>query len=189
MLERHAERVDFIWSIKELLRDDYKPHEYGKVILPFVVLRRLDCVLEPTKEKVLTEATRLKVKNAEPILVRTAKQHFYNTSKLDFPKLLGDPTHLARNLRAYIAAYSKNARDILENFGFEEQIARLDKAQLLYPVIGAFAEVDLHPDEVSNLDMGYIFEELIRTFSELSNETAGAHFTPREVTNGTRCVG
>lgn len=180
-VERFSEKVTFIWSIAELLRGDFKAFEYGKVILPFVVLRRLDCVLEPTKDKVLAEASRLKVKNPELILQKVAGQPFYNTSKLDFRRLLADPDRIARNMQAYIRAFSASAQDILENFDFDEQIERLDRAGLLYKVVGAFAELDLHPSVVSNLEMGYIFEELIRRFSEQSNETAGEHFTPREV--------
>lgn len=181
VLEKFTEKISFIWGVAELLRGDYKASEYGRVILPFVVLRRLDCVLEPTKAKVLAEAARLKVKNPDPILRAAAGQPFYNTSKLDFRKLLDDPERIARNMRAYIAAFSPSARDILENFEFEEQIARLDKSGLLYKIVGEFTDLDLHPDAVPNLEMGYIFEELIRRFSEQSNETAGEHFTPREV--------
>ena len=173
----------FIWSVADLLRGDYKQSEYGKVILPLTVLRRLDCVLEPTKEKVLEKAQALKgkVENVEPVLCATAKEQFYNTSKLDMAKLLDDPTRIAANLRSYIAAFSSGARDVLEKFDFDTHINRLDKANLLYMVISKFAELDLHPEQVSNLEMGYLYEELIRRFSELSNETAGEHFTPREV--------
>jgi type I restriction enzyme M protein len=146
-----------------------------------VVLRRLECVLEPTKEKVLAEAARIKVKSPEKILERVAGQSFYNTSKLDLRRLLGDPNLLVKNLQAYIQAFSPSAQDILENFDFDEQIAKLDKHDLLYRIVGAFADIDLHPSTVSNLEMGYIFEELIRKFAERSNETAGEHFTPREV--------
>jgi type I restriction enzyme M protein len=180
-VKRFAEKVAFVWSIAELLRGDFKQSEYGKVILPFVVLRRLDCVLEPTKERVLAEAARTKVKNPELILQKAAGQPFYNTSKLDFRKLLADPDRIARNVQSYIRAFSPSAQDILENFDFDEQISRLDRANLLYKIVGSFADLDLHPSVVSNLEMGYIFEELIRRFSEQSNETAGEHFTPREV--------
>jgi type I restriction enzyme M protein len=173
----------FIWSVADLLRGDYKQSEYGKVILPLTVLRRLDCVLEPTKAKVLEKAQALKgkVENVEPVLCATAKEQFYNTSKLDMAKLLDDPTRIAANLRSYISAFSSGARDVLEKFDFDTHINRLDKANLLYMVISKFAELDLHPAKVSNLEMGYLYEELIRRFSELSNETAGEHFTPREV--------
>ncbi len=179
-IKNHA---SFIWSVADLLRGDYKQSEYGKVILPLTVLRRLDCVLEPTKEAVLERAKSLKgkVENVEPVLCATAKEQFYNTSKLDMAKLLNDPTRLAANLRSYIAAFSSGARDVLDKFDFDTQIGRLDKANLLYMVVSKFVEMDLHPDKVSNLEMGYLYEELIRRFSELSNETAGEHFTPREV--------
>jgi type I restriction enzyme M protein len=173
----------FIWSVADLLRGDYKQSEYGKVILPLTVLRRLDCVLESTKAKVLARNEKLKgdYENLEPILCAVSGEQFYNTNRLDLPRLLDDPTQLAANLRAYIAGFSSGARDVLEKFDFDTQIARLDKANLLYQVIAKFAEIDLHPSAVSNLEMGYLYEELIRRFSELSNETAGEHFTPREV--------
>jgi type I restriction enzyme M protein len=169
----------FIWSVADLLRGDYKQSEYGKVILPLVVLRRLDCVLQPTKATVLAEHERHG--DRDVILAKAARQAFYNISKLDMPRLLDDPSNVPGNLRAYIAGFSSAARDILEKFEFDAQITRLDRSNLLYKVIGKFVDVDLHPDKVSNLEMGYLYEELIRRFSELSNETAGEHFTPREV--------
>ncbi len=167
----------------DLLRGDYKQSEYGKVILPLTVLRRLDCVLEPTKAAVLARYGAIKgsIDNIEPVLCSESGEQFYNIHQLDIPKLLNDPNQLAANLRAYIAGFSIGARDVLEKFDFDTQIAKLDKANLLYLVIGKFAEIDLHPSAVSNLEMGYLYEELIRRFSELSNETAGEHFTPREV--------
>jgi type I restriction enzyme M protein len=173
----------FIWSVADLLRGDYKQSEYGKVILPFTVLRRLDCVLEPTKEAVLAEQTARKKQglNAEPFLLRKAKQSFYNTSPLDMKKLMGDQDHIRENLFAYIQAFSPAVRDIFERFESYAQIDRLAKAGLLYLVTERFAQVDLHPDKVSNSQMGLVFEELIRKFAEISNETAGEHFTPREV--------
>ncbi|MGA3220451.1 MAG: class I SAM-dependent DNA methyltransferase [Acidimicrobiales bacterium] len=173
----------FIWSVADLMRGDYKQSEYGKVILPLTVLRRLDCVLEPTKTAVLARAEALKgrVENVEPVLCAVAHQSFYNTSPLNFSRLLGDPSQVAGNLRAYIAGFSPVAREVLDKFDFDTQINRLARADLLYLVVSRFAEVDLHPDAVSNLEMGYLYEELIRRFSELSNETAGEHFTPREV--------
>jgi type I restriction enzyme M protein len=173
----------FIWSVADLLRGDYKQSEYGRVVLPLTVLRRLDCVLEPTKSAVLAryEAIRGSIDNIEPVLCSESGEQFYNIHQLDIPKLLNDPNQLAANLRAYIAGFSIGARDVLEKFDFDTQIAKLDKANLLYLVIGKFAEIDLHPSAVSNLEMGYLYEELIRRFSELSNETAGEHFTPREV--------
>jgi type I restriction enzyme M protein len=180
IIKNHAA---FIWSVADLLRGDYKQSEYGKVILPLTVLRRLDCVLEQTKGKVLQRADTLKgkVENVEPVLENAAGQRFYNTSKLDFRKILDDPPQIAGNLREYIAKFSASARDIIEKFDFDTQITRLARADLLYLVISKFADIDLHPDVVSNLEMGYVYEELMRKFSELSNETAGEHFTPREV--------
>jgi type I restriction enzyme M protein len=173
----------FIWSVADLLRGDYRPHEYGKVILPFTVLRRLDCVLEPTKAAVLAELAVRKEAglNPEPFLLRKVKQNFYNTSKLDLKTLMGDQVHVAENLRAYMQAFSPAVRDIFENFEFHGQIDRLAKAGILYLVTEKFTTIDLHPDTVSNAEMGGVFEELIRKFAELSNETAGEHFTPREV--------
>ena len=173
----------FIWSVADLLRGDYKQSEYGKVILPLTVLRRLDCVLEPTKAAVLARAAKLRgqVENVEPVLCSVAGQRFYNTSPLDLPRLLDDPAQVAGNLRGYIAGFSTGAREVLDKFDFDTQITRLAKADLLYLVVSRFAEVDLHPDAVSNIEMGYLYEELVRRFSELSNETAGEHFTPREV--------
>ncbi|MGV3615742.1 MAG: type I restriction-modification system subunit M [Fimbriimonas sp.] len=172
-----------LWSVADLLRGDYKQADYGKVILPFTVLRRLDCVLESTKADVLAEKE-LREKlglNPDPFLIRKAKQSFYNTSPLDMKKLMGDSDHIGENLRAYIEGFSPAVRDIFEHFEFEKQIQRLDKAELLYMVTERFANADLHPDKVSNAQMGLVFEELIRKFAELSNETAGEHFTPREV--------
>lgn len=173
----------FIWSVADLLRGDYKQSEYGKVILPFTVLRRLDCVLESTKPAVLKEFEKRKaVKiNPEPFLLKKAGQLFYNTSPLDIKKLMGDQDHIGENLRAYMQAFSPAVRDIFESFDFHTQIDRLAKSKLLYLVTEKFANIDLHPDVVSNAQMGAVFEELIRKFAELSNETAGEHFTPREV--------
>jgi len=173
----------FIWSIAELLRGDYKQSEYGKVVLPFTVLRRLDCVLAGTKAAVLAEkALREKAGlNPEPFLLRKSGLHFFNTSPLDLKKLMGDQDHIGENLRACIQGFSAPVRDIFERFEFHTQIDRLEKAGLLYLVTERFANVDLHPDTVSNAQMGMVFEELIRKFAELSNETAREHFTPREV--------
>jgi len=173
----------FLWSVADLLRGDYKQSEYGKVILPFTVLRRLDCVLAPTKSAVLSElAARTKAKvNPDPFLLRKSGQLFFNTSPLDLKKLVGDQDHIGENLRAYVQAFSPAVRDIFEHFDFHAQIDRLQKSNLLYLVTEKFANVDLHPSTVSNAQMGLVFEELIRKFAELSNETAGEHFTPREV--------
>jgi type I restriction enzyme M protein len=173
----------FIWSVADLLRGDYKQSEYGKVILPFTVLRRLDCVLEPTKGAVLAELEKRKKAdvNPEPFLLRKAGQLFVNTSRLDLKTLMGDQDHIGENLRRYVDAFSPVVRDIFERFDFETQIDRLQNAKLLYLVTEKFANIDLHPSMVSNAQMGAVFEELIRKFAELSNETAGEHFTPRDV--------
>ncbi|MET3605693.1 type I restriction enzyme M protein [Sphaerotilus sulfidivorans] len=173
----------FIWSVADLLRGDYKQSEYGRVILPFTVLRRLDCVLEATKPAVLAEhAARTQAGlNPEPFLLRKTGVGFYNASPLDLPTLLGDQDHIRQNLYAYLQAFSPAARDIFERFDFHAQVERLAKADLLYLVTEKFARIDLHPDTVDNATMGSVFEELIRKFAEISNETAGEHFTPREV--------
>lgn len=173
----------FIWSVADLLRGDYKQSEYGKVILPFTVLRRLDCVLEATKPAVLTENTKqLKAGlNPELFLLRKTKLGFYNTSPLDMKKLMGDQDHIRENLYSYIQAFAPAVRDIFERFEFHIQIDRLARAGLLYQVTEKFTNIDLHPEAVSNTQMGLVFEELIRKFAEISNETAGEHFTPREV--------
>ncbi len=173
-----------IWSVADLLRGDYKRSEYGRVILPFTVLRRLDCVLEPTKRAVLTEKEAKEQAGLNPdqfLLRKSGNKSFYNTSPLDLPKLLGDQDHIRQNLYAYIQAFSPAARDIFERFDFYTQVERLAKANLLYLVTEKFAHIDLHPDAVDNAQMGTVFEELIRKFAEDSNETAGDHFTPREV--------
>ena len=183
-MNNFGEKVSFIWSVADLLRGPYRPNQYKDVMLPMTVLRRLDCVLEPTKEKVLNRLKKLqdsKVKNVEPILCRVAGVPFYNTSRFTFEKLKGDPDNIAANLTNYIKGFSSRAREIIEHFGFEEHIAKLDKANRLYLIVSKFCEIDLHPDRVSNREMGYIFEELIRRFNEASNEEAGDHFTPREV--------
>lgn len=178
------EKANFIWSIAELLRGDYKQSDYGKVILPLTVLRRLDCVLEPTKEQVLNQYESLQktnIQNIEPILNKLTGEKFHNTSQYNFQKLKADSANLAANLINYINGFSSNAYDIIEYFNFNDHINRLDDSNLLYLIVEKFAEIDLHPEKVSNIEMGYIFEELIRRFSEQSNETAGEHFTPREV--------
>ena len=173
----------FIWSVADLLRGDYKQSEYGKVILPFTVLRRLDCVLEATKPAVLAEKEKREKAglNPEPFLLKTAGQFFFNTSPFDLKKIMGDQMNIGENLRAYMQAFSPAVRDIFERFEFHTQIDRLDKSGLLYQVTEKFANIDLHPNVISNAQMGTVFEELIRKFAELSNETAGEHWTPREV--------
>jgi type I restriction enzyme M protein len=179
----HQNLSSFIWSVADLLRGDYRQSDYGKVILPFTVLRRLDCVLEPTKAKVLAEFAAKKKAglNPDPFLLRASGQSFYNTSDLDLRKLMGDQDHISQNLFAYVQAFSSAVRDIFERFNFSTQIDKLAKCGLLYLVTEKFVGVDLHPDAVDNHEMGLAFEELIRKFAELSNETAGEHFTPREV--------
>jgi type I restriction enzyme M protein len=173
----------FIWSVADLLRGDYKQSEYGKVILPFTVLRRLDCVLEATKPAVLKEfdARKKEKINPEPFLLRKSKQSFYNTSPLDMKILMGDQDHIRDNLFSYVQAFSPAVRDVFEHFDFHVQVERLAKANLLYQVTEKFTKIDLHPEAVDNHQMGLVFEELIRKFAEISNETAGEHFTPREV--------
>lgn len=178
------EKISFIWSVADLLRGPYRPNQYKDIMLPLTVLRRIDCVLEPTKEAVLERLKKLKggkIKKIDSILCRVTGVPFYNTSRYTFEKLKGDPDNIAANLINYIKGFSRHAREIIDHFGFEEQIARLEKADRLYLVILKFCEIDLHPDVVSNIEMGYIFEELIRRFNEASNEEAGDHFTPREV--------
>jgi len=173
----------FIWSVADLLRGDYKQSEYGRVILPFTVLRRLDCVLAPTKQAVLAELeNRQKLGiNPEPFLLRASGQTFFNTSPLDMKKLMGDQDHIRENLFNYVSSFSSSVRDVFERFEFHGQVDRLAKCGLLYQVTERFTQIDLHPDQVTNHQMGLVFEELIRKFAELSNETAGEHFTPREV--------
>jgi type I restriction enzyme M protein len=177
-------KVDLIWPIAQLLRHDYKRSDYGKVILPFTILRRLDCVLAPTKAEVLKatpDAIKKGEKVAEYILNKKAGQAFHNRSPYDLNRLKSDPNQVAANLIHYINGFSANIREIFEYFSFADQIMRLDKADLLYQIIDHFSSIPLHPDQVDNHAMGTIFEELIRIFSEQSNETAGEHFTPREV--------
>jgi type I restriction enzyme M protein len=175
--------ANLIWSVADLLRGDYKQSEYGKVILPLTVIRRLDCVLEPTKAVVLEKHQQLasRIENLEPVLQAVSGEQFYNTSPLTFTKLLDDPSTIADSLSLYVSGFSAAAKDVIDKFDFGIQIERLRRANLLYRVVGKFAEIDLHPNVVSNIEMGYLYEELVRKFSELSNETAGEHFTPREV--------
>jgi len=179
-----SDKVSFIWSVADLLRGPYRPNQYKDVMLPLTVLRRLDCVLEPTKDKVLATKKKYeggKVKVLDPILQRVTGVPFFNTSRYTFEKLKGDPNHIAANLVHFIKGFSSRAREIIDHFGFEEHIDRLDKADRLYLVVMKYCDLDLHPGKVSNIEMGYIFEELIRKFNEASNEEAGDHFTPREV--------
>ena len=181
--KRPLDYAGFIWSVADLLRGDYKQSEYGKVVLPLTVLRRLDCVLAPTKERVLEKDAELEGRLADksPVLNRITGVQFHNALPLDIPKVLDDPPNAADGLRRYVAGFSQEARDVFEKFGLDAQITRLDSANLLYMVLGKFADIDLGPEAVSNTEMGHVYEELVRRFSELSNETAGEHFTPREV--------
>lgn len=173
----------FIWSVADLLRGDYRQSDYGKVILPFTLLRRLECVLEPTRDAVLSEFEARKNLGIplEVFLTKKSNQSFYNTSKFSLSTLMGDATNLRHNLETYIADFSPNAREVFERYKFTEQLAYLDESNLLYKIVEKFATVDLHPDTISNHQMGLVFEELIRRFAEASNETAGEHFTPRDI--------
>lgn len=178
------EKANFIWSVADLLRGPYKPNQYKDVMLPLTVLRRLDCVLEPTKTMVLESYKEFKDKGQgilDAKLVRITGVPFYNTSKFTFTRLKGDSSNVAANLVNYMKGFSAKARTIIDCFNFEDQISKLDKADRLFLIVSKFAEIDLHPERVSNIEMGYIFEELIRRFNEASNEEAGDHFTPREV--------
>jgi type I restriction enzyme M protein len=178
----HTELANFIWSVADLLRGDYKQSEYGKVILPFTVLRRLDCVMAPTREAVWAKNAAVRVENRDAILYRAAGGlQFYNLSRQNFATIGADPANVTRNLVDYYNEFSASAREILDKYDFHLQITRLHSAGLLYKVVQRFADIDLSPKKVDNHQMGYVFEELIRKFSESSNETAGEHFTPREV--------
>jgi len=178
------EKANLIWDVADLLRGDYKQSDYGKVILPLTVLRRLDCVLEPTKDEVLEYLPKVSGKpdkSKDVLLNDKAGHNFHNRSKYDFNKLVAEPDKIASNLRNYINGFSSNAREIIEYFNFDDQIERMDdpKADILFQVVKRFSEIDL--SDMDSMDMGYTFEELIRKFAEQSNETAGEHFTPREV--------
>lgn len=182
-MQNFGEKVSFIWSVADLIRDSFKRGKYQDVILPFTVLRRLDCVLEPTKEQVLEAYHKYhgKLENLDPILCKQSGFAFYNASNYDFGKLIDDPKDLGANLKKYINSFSSNMREVLEKFDFPNTIDKLEEADLLFQVMEKFKTIDLHPDKVSNLEMGYIFEELIRKFNEALDENPGEHFTPREV--------
>ena len=178
------EKANLIWAIADKITGVYKPHEYGEVILPLTVIRRFDCVLAATKNAVLKKNESISNLSMKDVFLRRESGFsFYNTSRYDFEKLLADPDGLEVNLRAYINGFSENVRTIIEKFSFDAQITRLAEKNLLYIVIEEFnkPEADMHPDKISNLEMGYIFEEIIRRFSEAHNEDAGQHYTPREV--------
>ena len=180
----HSEIVSFLWGVADLIRDSFKRGKYQDVILPLTVLRRLDCVLADSKDRVLKRQAELKGKGLEGLeaqLRRASGFAFYNTSRYDFEKLLADAPHLAANLRNYIAGFSPNMREVLEKFDFDNTLAKLDEAGLLFQVVERFKNVDLHPDQIDNATMGTIFEELIRKFNEALNENPGEHFTPRDV--------
>src|SRR5262249_55466677 len=185
-MANHAEIVSFIWGVADLIRDSFKRGHYQDVILPFTVLRRIDAVLAPTKQKVIDAYNKYKDKldNLDPQLCKASGFAFYNTSKYDFEKLLAEPQQLGANLRRYINGFSKNMRDVIDKFDFANRISKLEAANLLYMVVERFADktkVDLSPAALSNHEMGYVFEELIRKFNEALDENPGEHFTPREV--------
>lgn len=180
-----TDKANFIWSVADLIRDDFKRGKYQDVILPLTALRRIDCVLEPTKAKVLEEHNKYKdkLKDTDKILRKASGYAFYNTSKFSFERLLDDPNNIARNLNAYINGFSENMREVIDHFDFRNTISKLNSSNLLYLVLQRFSEIDLHPNMVDNHEMGTIFEELIRRFNEALDENPGEHFTPREVVN------
>jgi type I restriction enzyme M protein len=182
-MDNFNQKTSMIWNIADILRGGWKQHEYQDVILPLVVLKRLDSILADTKPQVLDKYNEYKgkVNNLDPILCRTSGTAFYNISPYDFKTLLGEPQLLGKNFKKYIAGYSQNIQDIFLKFEFDNQLARLEGGNLLFHVIQELNKVDLHPKSVDNYQMGHIFEELLRKFSEMSNETAGEHYTPRDV--------
>ena len=181
----HHHLSNFIWQIADLLRGPYRPPQYERVMLPLTVLRRFDCVLAATKDKVLAEhkkwEDRLQDEALDSMLNKAAGQRFHNRSPLDFEKLKGDPDPIDRHLISYIEGFSKNVRDIFERFEFAAEVEKMHEANILYLIVSKFCDIDLHPDVVDNIQMGLLFEDLIRRFNEAANETAGDHFTPREV--------
>ncbi|SIQ88330.1 class I SAM-dependent DNA methyltransferase [Aquipseudomonas alcaligenes] len=180
--ENHSQTAAFLWSIADLLRGDFKQSQYGRIILPFTLLRRMECVLEPTKNAVISEACAQEGRPdlvRERLLLRAAGQQFFNASKLTLGTL--SDTQTAADLMSYVQSFSKDAREIFEHFHFEDFVQQLAAANLLYQVVQRFAATDLSPERISNFGMGIIFEELIRKFAESSNETAGEHFTPRDI--------
>jgi type I restriction enzyme M protein len=184
MTTNFSQTAAYIWNLADLLRGDFKQSQYGRVILPFTLLRRLECVLEPRKAAVLKEVEKLKAMEIgeearEKFLLKAAKQSFYNTSAMDLSKL--GTSDIKSNLTSYVESFSKDAREIFEYFRFDEFVTALDGANLLFKVIQKVASTDLSPKAISNHEMGLVFEELIRRFAESSNETAGEHFTPRDI--------
>lgn len=187
-MSKEVELSNFIWSIADLLRGPYRPPQYERVILPLVVLRRFDCVLETTKEKVVQVYAQTRQKHPDFIsahidlkLNKITGQQFHNHSPLTFEKLKGDPDNIHLHLASYIQGFSENVQEIFNRFEFAAEIERMREHNILYLIILRFCEIDLHPSNVDNIAMGHIFEELIRKFNEQANETAGDHFTPREV--------
>ena len=184
MTKNFSQTAAFIWSVADLLRGDFKQSQYGRIILPFTLLRRLECVLEETKAAVVAENQRiadmgLPEEAQEKFLIRASKRPFYNTSPMDLSKM--GQSDIKDNLNTYVQSFSKDAREIFEHFKFEEFVGQLADANLLYKVVRMFATTDLSPEAISNHEMGFVFEELIRRFAESSNETAGEHFTPRDI--------
>jgi type I restriction enzyme M protein len=190
LYKNHSNIISFIWKVADKLRGPYRPPQYRRVMLPMTVLRRLDCVLEPTKNSILKKYEALQAKGLTGKALETAlekeavgsrTQSFYNISPFTFQKLIDDHEHIKQNLTAYINGFSPTAKAIFENFKFESEIEKLQKADRLYLIVKDFADLDLNPAVIPNIEMGYIFEELIRKFNEQANEEAGDHFTPREV--------
>ena len=183
-MSKYNQISSFIWNVcDDVLRGIFKQHEYGDIILPFTVLRRLDCVMEPYKDEVVNLYNKYKndVKDPSPIIETKIKSTFFNFSQYDLHRLKSDPQNIYRNFQNYLGGFSNNVRDIIENFQLDKPIEKLKKNNRLYEFVGKFTEIDLHPNEISNHDMGTIFEELLRKFSEMSNETSGEHYTPRDV--------
>jgi type I restriction enzyme M protein len=185
--EALKQQGDVIWNIANLLRGPYRPPQYRRVMIPLTVLRRLDCVLESSKDQVIEYHRKLKADGKydadtiETMINHRFKLNFHNTSEFTFQNLLGDADKLAANLNNYIAGFSARARKIIEKFKFDEEIEKLEEANRLFEVVKEVAAVDFHPDRISNIEMGYLFEDLVRRFNEQANEEAGDHFTPREV--------
>ena len=183
-MSNHQDLSNLIWTTcDDILRGLFKPHEYGDVVLPFVVLRRLDCVLEPQKDKVLELWSQYKdkVKDPTPIILNQIGTTFFNTSKFDLRRLKQDPQNIYLNFNNYLNGYDEGVREIIENFQLEKPIEKLHKNNRLFKLVEMFSEVDLHPNKVDNRQMGMVYEELLRKFSEMSNETSGDHYTPRDI--------
>jgi len=184
MSVNHSEISSFIWNVcDDVLRGLFKPHEYGDIILPFTVLRRLDCVLERHKDTVIStyKEFKEKVEDPSPIILNKIGTTFFNHSKFDLNRLKQDPSNVQMNFQNYLGGYSENVVEIIENFQLEKPVEKLNKSNRLFQFVEKFSEIDLHPDNISNHQMGQIFEELLRKFSEMSNETSGEHYTPRDV--------